>query len=101
MKDFEKMTEEELMEIAGGTPQESLRLALALLAKQHGKFFLEEPDPKTDSQLDTDGMAALFASKGYRFEPGTAEKVPNKFYTPDGVLLTQNEMIDLILKGKF
>ena len=101
IKDYEKMTDEELEEIAGGSSLESFRLALVLTAKKYGNFVLKEPDPETHSQIDTDAMVTYFASRGYRFEPSSIPTQKNKFYTPEGNCLTHDEMMDLIREGKF
>lgn len=99
MDDMErkKLEEQLLANAAGGTIEESARLAVELMCNGKGVFLKSNTD--RDDLVDIEGMQEYFAKKGYRFIPGFGEQ-QNIFVGPDGLKYGNDYMIYLIKNGE-
>ena len=85
MIENKELTEKELIEISGGSKDESWDLVWALAAGGYGAFITKDADSNPDGSLiDYKGMTEFFAKRGYKFIPGYGDE-PTTIINPEGI----------------
>ncbi len=94
---MEKINDQVLESISGGTTSDTVSIALTLLGKGL-VFFAPDGDPE-DNFIDVAKLKEYFASKGYRFEPARGNE-EDDLYWKDGVPYAVDMIEDLIDRGE-